>query len=144
MGLKVRASDLREEYRQAIASPLVYSKIHHENGLPIILFSNDWVRILLVRRDGKSLNTIEVELSVSGRSDATQMNHQQTISTLINHLNYLLRLHEYGFRLEAMEDDVLWTAAMEVSLEPHIELFQVLLPPYNPLESADPSEEARI
>lgn len=126
----MKASDLRGEYRQANASPLIISEIDLENELPLLLYSNDWVRILLVRRDNHVINTIEVELSVSMRSNSTQVNHAETITTLITYLNYILRLHEHGFKLEAIEDDILWTAGLEIPIEPDIELFEVLLPSF--------------
>ncbi|MFX0054844.1 MAG: hypothetical protein ACFFAX_03270 [Promethearchaeota archaeon] len=125
----MKASELREEYRQAIASPLIISEIDLENGLPFILYSNDWVRILFVRRADYSSNTIEVELSLSVKTESTQLSHKKAISTLIAYLNYILRLHEHGFRLEAMEDDILWTAVLELSFEPDIDLFEILIPP---------------
>ncbi len=125
----MNTSDLREEYRQAIASPLTISELDPENGWPFVLYSDDWVRILLIRGVSDSSNTIEVELSVSARSDSAQMNQKETISTLIDYLEYILRLHEHGFKLEAMDDDVLWTAVLEIPLEPDIEMFELLLPP---------------
>jgi hypothetical protein len=128
-GLDMNASDLREGYRQAIASPLAISKIAPENGFPIVLYNSDWVRILFVRGVSDSSNTIEVELSISARSNSANMDQKEAISTLISHLNYFLRLYEYGFKLEAMDDDVLWTAVIDIPVEPDIQLFEILLPP---------------
>ena len=125
----MKSSDLREEYRQAIASPLNISEIDSESGLPFILYSDDWIRILLIRSANDSTHTLEVELSISVIGDSTKLNNQETISTLITCLNYILRLHKNGFTLEAMGDDVLWTAVMELSLEPDFDLFEILLPP---------------
>jgi hypothetical protein len=128
-GLNMNASDLREEYRQAVASPLTISKIDPENECLFVLYTDDWVRILLVRGVSGSSSTIEVELSISARNSSARKNQKEAISTLISYLHYMLRLYEYGFELEAMDDDVLWTAAMEVSSEPDIKVFETLLPP---------------
>lgn len=125
----MNASDLREEYRQAIASPLAISEIDPENGCSFVLYSDDWIRILLVRGVSDSSSTIEVELSISARSSSARRNQKETISTLIRYLDYILRLYEHGFDLEAMDDDVLWTAALEVFSEPDIGVFETLLPP---------------
>ncbi|MFW9770312.1 MAG: hypothetical protein ACFFF9_15335 [Candidatus Thorarchaeota archaeon] len=122
------ATELREEYRQAIASPLILSELDPESGLPFILYNNNWVRILLVRRADDSPDSIEVELSVSERCDVLHMDHHETVSRLISYLNYILLLHDRGFKLDSMEDDVLWTASLDVSAEPDIELFEILLP----------------
>jgi hypothetical protein len=128
-GLNMNALELREEYRQAIASPLIISKIDPENDFPHVLYSDDWIRILFVRRADDSSNTIEVELSSSVRGDSSQLNQKEAISTLISYLSYFLRLYEYGFELEAMDDDVLWTAVIKIPVEPDIELFESLVPP---------------
>ena len=113
----------------AIASPLAISKIDPENGLPFVLYSNERIRILCVRRGNDSPSTIEVELSISMRNDSSHAGQKEAICTLISYLNYILRLHERGFRLEAMDDDVLWTAVLDILSEPNIEIFETLLPP---------------
>ncbi|MHA2064368.1 MAG: hypothetical protein ACXABY_08305, partial [Candidatus Thorarchaeota archaeon] len=122
-------TDLREVYRQAIASPLLLSKIDSENGKHYILYSSDWVRIILVRRATDTDNTIEVELSLPEKKGAYQSSPRNTLSTMIAHLQYMLDLHDNGFEIEAMDDDILWIAAIQISRDPGLEVFEVLLPP---------------
>ncbi|MFW9973897.1 MAG: hypothetical protein ACFFDQ_01340 [Candidatus Thorarchaeota archaeon] len=123
------ALELREEYRQAIATPLNISNIDPDSGKQSILFSSDWVRIILIRLFEGSVNTIEVELSIPEKNNSEYMNSENIISTLIAHLHYILRLSTFGYQIEAMGSDILWTATIEVPTEPPLEFFEVLLPP---------------
>jgi len=125
----MKASDLREEYRQAIATPLDISGIDSESGMPSLLFRNDWIRILFVKQSNRSAHSIVVELSQPDRIDHTQIKPEFMISTLIIYLKYLLRLDNNGFELEIMQDDILWIATLEISVEPKMALFEILAPP---------------
>ncbi len=125
----MKASDLRDEYRQAIATPLDISGIDSESGMPSLLFRNDWIRILLVKQSYRSAHSIVVELSQPDRIDPAQIKPEFMISTLIIYLQYLLRLDNNGFELEIMQDDILWIATLEISVEPKMELFEILAPP---------------
>lgn len=125
----MRASSLREEYRQAFAAPLNVSEIESENGMHHILYRSDWVRIVLVRKLHDSDSTIEVELSIPEKEISNPQSAVHIIHRLITHLHYLLGLHDIGFGIEIMEDDVCWTASIEISNEPELEFFEGLLPP---------------
>ena len=124
----MKASDLREGYMQALASPLTLSKFNEDDELLFVLHKTAWVRIILVRRLDDSGNTIEVELSLPDSIDTTHSQLVESITTLIDYLRYFLELSQFGFRLEVMEQDFLWTATIEVN--GHIDdLFEVLVPP---------------
>lgn len=125
----MKASSLREGYRQAIASPLTISEIDSENGKHYILYCNDWVRIILVRRTIDTDSTIEVELSSPEKKSNDQNTPRINLSTMIAYLQYIRSLHDNGFEIEAMEDDILWVASIQISREPELELFETLLPP---------------
>ncbi len=125
----MRASDLREGYKRAIASPLDISVIDAENEKPFILYSNDWIRILLVRRPDESANSIEVELTHPGVLGQDQTQLADAILELIAYLKYLLQLRKVGFALDLIEDDFLWTATLEISTDPTDQIFEVLVPP---------------
>lgn len=122
------ASDLKERFSQAIASPFPISKIDASNGKPHILYSNDWIRILLERRPDDSVNSIEVEFSYPGVLGLDQT-PVDTILTMIDYLHYILRLQKAGFVLESIDNDFLWTASLEISKELENHLFEILVPP---------------
>ena len=123
------ASDLKERFSQAIASPLPISKIDASNGKPHILYSNDWIRILLERRPDDSVNSIEVEFSYPGVLGLDQTQLVDTILIMIDYLHYILRLQKAGFVLDSIDDDFLWTASLEISKEPENQLFEIIVPP---------------
>ena len=125
----MKASTLREGYRQAIASPLTISEFDSENGKHYILYCNDWVRIILVRRTIDTDSTIEVELSSPEKKSNSHNTPRINLSTMIAYLQYMRSLHDNGFEIEAMEDDILWVASIQISREPELELFEILLPP---------------
>lgn len=123
------ASDLKERFNQAIASPFPISKIDASNGKPHILYSNDWIRILLERRPDDSVNSIEVEFSYPGVLGLDQTQLVDTILIMIDYLYYILRLQKVGFVLDSIDDDFLWTASLEISKELENHLFEILVPP---------------
>lgn len=123
------ASDLKERFSQAIASPFPISKIDASNRKPHILYSNDWIRILLERRPDDSVNSIEVEFSYPGVLGLEQTQLVDTILIMIDYLHYILRLQKVGFVLDSIDDDFLWTASLEISKEPENQLFEILVPP---------------
>ncbi|MFW9919698.1 MAG: hypothetical protein ACFFED_08875 [Candidatus Thorarchaeota archaeon] len=49
--------------------------------------------------------------------------------TLIEYLNYILELEQFGFQLDVMEQDFLWTATIDVNEHFDDELLEVLVPP---------------
>ena len=116
-------------YRQALAFPLTISKFNEENEQLFILRKTAWVRIILVRRLNDIGNTIDVELSLPNNIDNTTDQLVESITTLIDYLRYFLELQLFGFRLEVMEQDFLWTATIEVNEHIDDELFEVLVPP---------------
>jgi hypothetical protein len=111
------------------ASPLDISVIDTETAKPHILYSSNWIRILLVRRPDDSANSIEVELTYPGVLGLVQTKLAETIMAMISHLRYILRLQKVGFALDSIEDDFLWTATLEISEEPETQLFEILIPP---------------
>ncbi len=125
----MKTSDLREGYRQAIASPLTISEFEEKNGQIFVLYETKWVRIILIRRSEDSGNTFEVELSLPANIGTEQDCLAATISAMIKHLHYMLYLQQFGFDLDLMEHDFLWTATLNVRKEPESDLFEVLLPP---------------
>jgi len=124
----MKASDLKEGYRQAHAVPLNISKFNEANEQLFILHKTAWVRIILVRRPNDTGNTIEVELSLPEDIDDTCSQLVESITTLIDYLKYFLELQQFGFRLEVIGQDFLWTATIEINEHIDDDLFEVLVP----------------
>ncbi|MFW9768315.1 MAG: hypothetical protein ACFFF9_16725 [Candidatus Thorarchaeota archaeon] len=125
----MNASDLKEGYRQALAFPLTISKFSEVSEQLFVLHKSNWIRILLVRRVNDIGNTIEIELALPDNIDTTRDQLGESIMTLIEYLNYFLELEQFGFHLDVMEQDFLWTATIDVNEHFDDELFDVLVPP---------------
>lgn len=125
----MKASDLKEGYKQALALPLTISKFSEANEQLFVLHKSDWVRIILVRRENDIGNTIEIELSLPDNINTTRDQLVESIMTLIEYLNYILELEQFGFQLDVMEQDFLWTATIDVNEHFDDELLEVLVPP---------------
>ncbi len=130
----MNASDLKEGYRQALVLPLTISKFNEENEQLFVFHKTDWIRIILVRRVNDIGNTIEIELSLPDNINTTHV-QLESITTLIDYLNYFLELQKFGFQLEVMEQDFLWTATIEVNEHIDDDLFEILVPPTNQVRS---------
>ncbi|MHA2273554.1 MAG: hypothetical protein ACXACI_16995 [Candidatus Hodarchaeales archaeon] len=125
----MKASDLKEGYRQALALPLTLSKFSEVNEQLFVLHKSNWIRILFVRRVNDIGNTIEIELSLPSNINTTRKQLVESIVTLIEYLNYFLELEQFGFQMDVMEQDFLWTATIDVNEHFDDELFEVLVPP---------------
>ncbi|MFW9967082.1 MAG: hypothetical protein ACFFEA_08000 [Candidatus Thorarchaeota archaeon] len=134
----MKASGLADNYRRAVSSPQSMSSKDVGNGIPFILGQSEWVRILFIRGIDGANDSIQVEVSVPERiggqsstqdEDLVQTQLADMISAVIDHMQYLSRLHQAGFILDVMEEEFLWTATLDTTMEPDEHLFDILIPP---------------
>jgi hypothetical protein len=110
--------------------------IPNEDGESIeSLCETDWARILLIRiaNEPNSIR-IEVEISlpksVSGHtSKPTSVKPRDSLKEMITHLEYLLALEGFGFKLDLVGEDCLWTASKKTPDLLDEEVFKALIPP---------------
>jgi hypothetical protein len=136
--------ELMQKYQQLSTKPLGAPSLENESGESVeALYHSSSLRILLLRTaEEPDHDTIEVEVWLPGpysdgdsnsssQSDETVKTGDlgEALSKMINHLQYLHRLHQSGFMLDVIKHDCLWTASRTFSEPPSRELFEVLLPP---------------
>ena len=139
----MNADELMEKYSQLTAKPLDSSTIEIESGESVaILFESSSLRILLLRKLEEPDNvSVEVEVwlpdnpkdcSLVSTSLPNASENQKLgviLAEMITHLQYLYRLYQFGFTLDIIKHDCLWTASHTFKKPPDSELFKVLLPP---------------
>jgi hypothetical protein len=140
----MNAEELMQKYQQLTAQPLdLPSKENESSESVVTLLQSSSLRILLLRtlKEPETVS-IEVEIWLPGNnSDTGPVNSSYSSATLenkklgvllsemINHLQYLLRLHQSGFVLDVIKHDCLWTASKTFKKPPRLEVFDLLLPP---------------
>ncbi len=140
----MNTEELMKKYQQLTAKPLDLRSIENESGESVSsLYQSSSLRILLLRTSEKP-KTVSVEVEVwlpgnnsdNGSSQSNQSISESeneklgaTLSQMINHLQYLLRLHQFGFALDVIKHDCLWTASKSFEKPPNRELFDLLCPP---------------
>ena len=118
---------------------------HAEPGNPEVafpLYSTDWVRIFVVRQmEDLSSKTIDVEVSIptsasNGNSiyDLIETNPTETkvvLQKLIDHIQYILTLGNFGFSIDFIENGCLLLASLDFDEAPAAKIFELLLPPHS-------------
>ncbi|MFX0077905.1 MAG: hypothetical protein ACFE8O_01585 [Candidatus Hermodarchaeota archaeon] len=136
---------LIDKYQKIISTPVEsLSPTLNESGETVeVLLQTNLMRILVIR---ESLNPqtvcLEVEVWLPTRNPNTpdteldnteteleDENLSTTLSRIIDHLQYLLKLHQFGFTLDVIKHDCLWTASKSFTETPSRELFELLIPP---------------
>ena len=136
--------ELSQLYRQIISKPPNSSPLSDEEGSVSLLLQTDWTRILLLRDFPENSGAvIEVESYLpdigknGGRKEKTNSSLDEGCNTdmldfahtLISHLNYLIRLCDYGFKLDFVGPEYLWIASYEIENSPSLNFFELLIPP---------------
>ena len=103
-----------------------------------ILFNSEWVTILVTRSpemDGFCFIEVEVSFPVCAieptpsSSSAKQKEARVFTCALIAHLNYLLRLQDYGFTLGIISTEGIWSAVIEIEKALEVPFFETIIPP---------------
>ena len=140
----MNSEELMKKYQQLTAKPLDSPSIENESGESVAsLFQSPSLRILLLRTsESPESVSVEVEVWLPGNNSdngSSSSNHASaeleneklgiTLSQMIHHLQYLLRLFKSGFKLDVIKHDCLWTATKSFEKPPTREVFALLLPP---------------
>lgn len=129
--------DLLRRYREIIESPIDPSNCESGECLSI-LFNSEWVTILVTRSpemDGFCFIEVEVSFPVCAieptpsSSSAKQKEARVFTCALIAHLNYLLRLQDYGFTLGIISTEGIWSAVIEIEKALEVPFFETIIPP---------------
>ena len=140
----MNTEELMKKYQQLTAKPLDSPSVKNESGESVAsLYQSSSLRILVLRTSEEP-DTVSVEVEVwlpgnnsdSGSGDSNQTSTESeneklgaVLSQMIDHLQYLLRLHQSGFMLDVIKHDCLWTASKSFEKLPNREIFDLLLPP---------------
>ncbi|MFX1575534.1 MAG: hypothetical protein ACFFCF_00020 [Promethearchaeota archaeon] len=133
----MKAEELLEKYQELTATPLDSPSIENESGESVAaLYQSSSLRILLIRTlENPDITSIEVEVwlpSMNSDYDSAKSEDEllgEVLSKMIEHLSYLLKLHQSGFILDVIKNDCLWTASKTFEKPPSHEIFNLLLPP---------------
>ena len=140
----MNAEELMKKYQQLSAKPLDSPTMKNESGESITaLYQSASLRILLLRTlEAPEIISIEVEVWLPGNNsdisskDANPPSNEleneklgAILSQMVDHLQYLLRLHQSGFMLDVIKHDCLWTASKSFEKPPNRKVFDILLPP---------------
>ena len=136
---------LMEKYQKIVSTPVDSpTPTFNESGETVeILLQTNSLRILVIR---ESVNpqraSLEVEVWLPNRNPTpldtelktteTELKNESlstTLSKMIDHLEYLRKLHQSGFTLDVIKHDCLWTASQSFTEIPSRELFELLVPP---------------
>ena len=140
----MNVEELMKKYNELAAKPLASPSQENESGESVAtLYQSSSLRILLVRTSEEPESvSIEVEVwlpsvnSENGSDETTNSDIEHNndrlgviLGRVINHLSYLLKLHQSGFNLDVIKHDCLWTASKSFSKPPTRMMFEHLLPP---------------
>ncbi len=136
--------DLSKLYREIISKPPNSSHLRDEEGCVSLLLQTNWIRIHLLRDfSDNSGVAIEVESylpelgktadgkekTTSSSDEGCNTDTRNFAHSMISHLNYLIRLCDYGFKLDFVGPDYLWIASYEIENTPSLKFFELLIPP---------------
>ena len=126
---------MKECYEHFKTSPFDELVLNEDGESIESLCETDWARILLIRttEEPSSIN-VEVEISlpksITGHcSKPVDQTPRDALKSMITHLEYLLKLEDFGFELDLVGEDCLWTASKKSTNSPEEELFKALIPP---------------
>ncbi|MBD3406623.1 MAG: hypothetical protein GF411_10955 [Candidatus Lokiarchaeota archaeon] len=125
----MKINEMIERFRNFSSSFSSFS-FCEENRISFSLYEGSWVRIILSRclADNSPI-LVEVEVALPTDTQSTVGDTEQTLTTMIDHLNYLLQLYRNGFTLEVLVNEGIWMGTLEFHVEPSIEIFKLLIPP---------------
>lgn len=136
---------LMEKYQKIISTPIESTtSTFNESGETVeILLQTNSMRILVIR-ESVNPQTVSLEVEVwlpnrnpntlhtESKSTETQLEDEDlstTLTKMIDHLQYLLKLQQSGFILDVIKHDCLWTASKSFSETPSRDVFELLIPP---------------
>jgi hypothetical protein len=128
-------SDMMECYEHFKTSPFNELTLNEDGESIESLCETDWARILLIRTtDEPSSISVEVEISlpkcVTGHgSKSSIIKPRDSLKNMITHLEYLLKLEDFGFELDLIGEDCLWTASWKSTNMLDEKAFCALIPP---------------
>ena len=127
-------TELREKYLRILQE---YKTGSQNSDHVSILHRTDWIRIMVVpTSDAEDSATIEVEMSpprtltssISSTYD-DPLPSRILLSTMIEHLQYLLSLDAAGYSIDFAGNGCLLVAFQRYTSIPSVETFRLLLPP---------------
>lgn len=127
-------TDLKEKYLRILEE---YKNGAKDSDHVSILYRSDWIRIMVVpSSDAEESVTIEVEMSpprtLSSSISSTYddpLPSRILLSTMIEHLQYLLSLDAAGYSIDFAGNGCLLVAFQRYTSIPSVETFRLLLPP---------------
>ncbi len=141
----MKIDQLMEKYQKIISTPIESpTPIFNESGETVeILLQTNSMRILVIRESVNPQTVyLEVEvwlpnhypntLDTKSKTTETELEDEDlstTLSRMIDHLQYLLKLQQSGFTLDVIKHDCLWTASKSFTETPSRALFELLIPP---------------
>jgi len=128
----MNSSELRERYVRLVSVPLSQLSFVEEHEYSGILLDEQWIRILLIRRDDESeYQRLELELQTCPSTTKTMRKaHAIAISrSLISSLQYILKLVQNGFQLVIIENGCVWSLSKEFQGPLDKTTLDSLLPP---------------
>jgi hypothetical protein len=130
-----RFSEMKKCYEHFKMRPFAELALNEDGESIESLCETDWTRILLIRTaDQPNSIRIEVEISLPKcvtrhASKPTRAKPRDLVKELITHLKYLLELEDFGFELDLVGEDCLWTASKIASDILDENIFKALIPP---------------
>lgn len=128
-------TEIKKCYEHFKTSPFDELTVNEDGESIESLCETDWARILLIRTndDPGSIN-VEVEISlpksITGHcSKPTTQVARDSLKSMITHLEYLLKLEDFGFELDLVGEDCLWTASKMSTEVISEEMLKALIPP---------------
>ena len=125
--------EMIEKYNEYMSQSFQDLSVNEDGEAIMVLSETEWVRVLLIRHnESPDICSIEVESSlpiqaVHERSDSYPPS--TVIKDAIIHLQYIRDLQDFGFKLDLVGEESLWTAVHTFSSPPPQILFERLIPP---------------
>jgi hypothetical protein len=130
-----RLSEMIACYEHFKTSPFNELTLNEDGESIESLCETDWARILLIRAsDEPNMVSVEVEISLPKcitrhDSKSANINPRDSLKSMITHLEYLLELEGFGFKLDLVGEDCLWTASKKSAELLDTKIIEALIPP---------------
>ncbi|MHA1903390.1 MAG: hypothetical protein ACXADL_05305 [Candidatus Thorarchaeota archaeon] len=122
-----------EKYNEYMSQSFQELPVNEDGEAIMVLSETEWVRVLLIRNnESPDICSIEVESSLPVRAVLERADNYPpgtAIKDAIIHLQYIRDLQDFGFKLDLVGEESLWTAVQTFSGPPPRTLFERLVPP---------------
>jgi hypothetical protein len=132
----IESCELKNAYRELLEKTITNLDCDDDGDFIVTLCQTQWIRVLLVRRPNHGRESlVNVELSLPECAfemvdiSASDRDVLGLLDGMITHLQYIKHLGNYGFTIDVIGYDCLWTASCFFLDMPEDELFELLLPP---------------